>query len=189
MPEFVTLDMECWQDDLSPVQLAAYEKAEKEHNDIRQKITDVIKDSSGQNIFNGNIFSAYQLTGRNTLDILNHTSHPAKNQIRMLMPKIFSFLAQCRSLSSTTAGITKTHRSVYARTYPTIVVLPDGSSFSIRYTEPREIIKLPLDLNTLSEEEKKVRLDKRKPKKKIRVYEEVDDSFSSQKYLKMLKKK
>ncbi|XP_055704695.1 39S ribosomal protein L55, mitochondrial [Phlebotomus papatasi] len=107
----------------------------------------------------------------------------------MLMPKIFSFLAQCRSLSSTTAGITKTHRSVYARTYPTIVVLPDGSSFSIRYTEPREIIKLPLDLNTLSEEEKKVRLDKRKPKKKIRVYEEVDDSFSSQKYLKMLKKK
>lgn len=63
MPEFVTLDMECWQDDLSPVQLAAYEKAEKEHNDIRQKISDVIKDSSGQNIFNGNIFSAYQLTG------------------------------------------------------------------------------------------------------------------------------
>ncbi|XP_059607898.1 uncharacterized protein LOC132255763 [Phlebotomus argentipes] len=63
MPDFVTLDMECWQDELSPVQLAAYEKAEKEHNDIREKLSDVLKDSTGQNIFTGNVFSAYQLTG------------------------------------------------------------------------------------------------------------------------------
>uniref|UniRef100_A0A1B0C999 C2H2-type domain-containing protein n=2 Tax=Lutzomyia longipalpis TaxID=7200 RepID=A0A1B0C999_LUTLO len=55
--------MECWQEELSPVQLEAYERAEREHNDIRSKITDVMKDGSGQNIFNGNIFSAYQITG------------------------------------------------------------------------------------------------------------------------------
>ncbi|XP_059609026.1 large ribosomal subunit protein mL55 [Phlebotomus argentipes] len=108
----------------------------------------------------------------------------------MSLPRIFSFLTQSRSISSTTAGITKIHRGVYARMYnPTVVVLPDGSSFNIRYHEPREIIRLPLDLSTLSEEERKMRLDRRKPKKKIRVYDELEDSFSSQKYLKMLKKK
>uniref|UniRef100_A0A6B2E474 Putative 39s ribosomal protein l55 mitochondrial n=1 Tax=Phlebotomus kandelakii TaxID=1109342 RepID=A0A6B2E474_9DIPT len=108
----------------------------------------------------------------------------------MLLPRIFNCLNQCRSISSTTAGITKIHRSVYARTYnPTVVVLPDGSTFNIPYHEPRKIIRLPLDLNTLPEEERKVRMDRRKPMKKIRVYEEVDDSFSSQKYIKMLKKK
>ncbi|GAB0089534.1 39S ribosomal protein L55, mitochondrial [Sergentomyia squamirostris] len=108
----------------------------------------------------------------------------------MLIPRIPGFLHFCRSISSTTAGITKIHRSVYARTYsPTVVVLPDGSSFNIRYHEPRQIIRLPLDVNTLSEEERKIRLDRRKPKKKIRVYEEVEDSFNSQKYLKILKKK
>ncbi|XP_055692233.1 39S ribosomal protein L55, mitochondrial [Lutzomyia longipalpis] len=108
----------------------------------------------------------------------------------MLIPKFINFLTHCRCISSTTAGITKIHRNIYARSYnPTVVVLPDGSSFNIRYHEPRRIIRLPLDLNTLSEEERKVRLDRRKPKKKIRVYEEVEDSFSSQKYIKMLKKK
>ncbi|GAB0096065.1 THAP-type zinc finger [Sergentomyia squamirostris] len=61
MPGFMTLDMECWQDELSPVQLASYEKAEKEHNEIRQKLSEIT--DSGQNIFSGNVFQAYQLTG------------------------------------------------------------------------------------------------------------------------------
>ncbi|CAH4019598.1 unnamed protein product [Pieris brassicae] len=50
--------------------------------------------------------------------------------------------------------------------YPTKVVLPNGASINIRYNEPRKIIKLPLDLSLLSDEEKKIRLDRRKPKKK-----------------------
>jgi len=47
-----------------------------------------------------------------------------------------------RCLNSNTASITKVHRKMYARLYPTTVVLPDGSSFNIRYYEPRKIIKV-----------------------------------------------
>lgn len=64
-----------------------------------------------------------------------------------------------------------------------------GSSIAIRYQEPRKLIKLPLDLSTLSEAEKKTRLDARKPRKKIKIEDEVEDNFNSKKYLKYLKKK
>ncbi|KAG5669996.1 hypothetical protein PVAND_000284 [Polypedilum vanderplanki] len=94
-----------------------------------------------------------------------------------------------RNVSSSTAAITKIHRAVYARTYPTLVVNPDGSTFTIRYHEPRAIIKLPFDLSTLTEAERKARLEKRKPKSKVRIEEEVDDKFSANKYLKFIKKK
>ena len=59
----MTLLLETWPDELSPVQLAAYEKAEKEHNDVRLKLNEIITASGGENIFSGDIFSAYQLTG------------------------------------------------------------------------------------------------------------------------------
>lgn len=47
-----------------------------------------------------------------------------------------------RSVSSSTAAITKIHRAVYTRNYPTIMVQADGSSVNIRYHEPRKIIKV-----------------------------------------------
>jgi hypothetical protein len=47
-----------------------------------------------------------------------------------------------RCLNSNIASITKVHRKMYARLYPTAVILPDGSSISIRYYEPRKIIKV-----------------------------------------------
>lgn len=59
----------------------------------------------------------------------------------------------------------------------------------IRYHEPRAIITLPLDLSLLSDAERKMRIDKRKPKQAVKIEAEVDDKFSSQKYLKFLKKK
>lgn len=59
--------------------------------------------------------------------------------------KIISLLPivqQSRNISSSTAAITKIHRKVYARTYPTVLVQPDGSSITIKYHEPRKIIKV-----------------------------------------------
>lgn len=50
------------------------------------------------------------------------------------------------------------------------------------------ILQLPLDLSTLSDEERKMRLEKRKPKKKVKISEDVEDNFSAKKYLKYLKK-
>ncbi|XP_045514135.1 39S ribosomal protein L55, mitochondrial [Pieris brassicae] len=98
---------------------------------------------------------------------------------------------QCckRYLNNNVASVTKIHREIYTRMYPTKVVLPNGASINIRYNEPRKIIKLPLDLSLLSDEEKKIRLDRRKPKKKVKIAETIEDNFNAKKYLKYLKKK
>lgn len=50
------------------------------------------------------------------------------------------------------------------------------------------IFQLPLDLSSLSEPERKSRIEKRKPKRIIKIEEEVIDNFSSSKYLKYMKK-
>lgn len=49
---------------------------------------------------------------------------------------------QITNLSTSSAIITRIHREKYLQHYPTTVVLPDGSSFMIRYSEPRKIIKV-----------------------------------------------
>uniref|UniRef100_A0A1A9X193 39S ribosomal protein L55, mitochondrial n=1 Tax=Glossina brevipalpis TaxID=37001 RepID=A0A1A9X193_9MUSC len=94
-----------------------------------------------------------------------------------------------RQISSSSASITRLHRAVYTRQYPLLVVLPDGSSINVRYGEPRKIMKLPLDLSTLSEAERKARLEARKPRKKLKVIEEIEDNFNARKYMKYIKKK
>ncbi|XP_032511003.1 large ribosomal subunit protein mL55 [Danaus plexippus] len=93
-----------------------------------------------------------------------------------------------RNLNNNVASITKIHREIYTRMYPTKVVLPNGASINIRYHEPRKIIRLPLDLSSLSEEEKKLRLEKRKPKRKVKISDTIEDNFNAKKYLKYLKK-
>ncbi|XP_004926447.1 large ribosomal subunit protein mL55 [Bombyx mori] len=94
-----------------------------------------------------------------------------------------------RYLNNNIACITKIHREVYSRMYyPTTIALPDGSTINVRYHEPRKIIKLPLDLSLLSEDERKARLEKRKPKKKVKITEDLGDSFNAKKYLKYIKK-
>lgn len=47
---------------------------------------------------------------------------------------------------------------------------------------------MPLDLSTLTEAERKARVEKRKPRQKIHVEEELEDTFNSNKYLKYIKK-
>lgn len=110
------------------------------------------------------------------------------NNSRLLKTFLFENVLS-RKLSSASAQVTKIHRKVYARMYPTVLVLPDGSSVNIRYHEPRKIITLPLNLATLSEAERKARLEKRKPKQKVKIVEDLEDNFNSNKYLKYIKKK
>ncbi|XP_068153526.1 large ribosomal subunit protein mL55 [Drosophila tropicalis] len=107
----------------------------------------------------------------------------------MVLKELPQMLQQVRTLSSATAAVTRLHRSVYCRLYPTVVVQPDGSTINIRYQEPRKIIKLPLDLSTLSESARKARLEARKPRKKVKIMEEVEDNFNAKKYMKFIKKK
>ncbi|XP_058813113.1 large ribosomal subunit protein mL55 [Topomyia yanbarensis] len=94
-----------------------------------------------------------------------------------------------RMLSSNTAAVVKVHRSIYARRYPTMVVLPNGATINVNYHEPRRIIKLPLDLSLLSEADRKARLEKRKPKQILRIEDEVEDNFNARKYVNFIKKK
>ncbi|CAL8088796.1 unnamed protein product [Orchesella dallaii] len=92
--------------------------------------------------------------------------------------------------NSNRASICRISRLQYLRQYPTLVVNPDGSTFTIRYKEPRQIISLPVDLNTLSETQKLKHLERRKPKTRISLEEDFDDvDFDSSKYLKLVKKK
>lgn len=50
-------------------------------------------------------------------------------------------------------------------------------------------IQLPLDLSTLSESERKSRLEARKPRKKVKIMDEVEDNFNARKYMKYIKNK
>lgn len=62
-PADMILVLECWPDELSPAQMAAYERAEKEHNDIDSKLKKMVSSTRAENVFLGEIFSAYQVSG------------------------------------------------------------------------------------------------------------------------------
>lgn len=53
-------------------------------------------------------------------------------------------MMQTRQLNANRTAITKIGRKVYARTYPTVLVQEDGSTYNIKYKEPRKIIKVSL---------------------------------------------
>lgn len=88
-----------------------------------------------------------------------------------------------RNLNCWTAAIAKKHRTVYERTYPTALVFSDGSSIEIEYCEPRKIIILPLNIAELTEAEQKKRLEMRKPKTKVILTDEIEDSYDENRYL------
>lgn len=69
------------------------------------------------------------------------------------------------------------------------MVNPDGSTYTVRHHEPRAIITLPVDLSKLTDAERKMRLDKRKPKSKVKIEKEVPDNFKASKYLDYMRKK
>ncbi|KAJ8315893.1 hypothetical protein KUTeg_006551 [Tegillarca granosa] len=91
--------------------------------------------------------------------------------------------------NSNRTGIAQINRVYFKRTYPTMLVLPNGATINIRYKEPRQIIKLPLDIATLSPEERALRLQKRKPKVKREKIVDIGDDFDRKKYSHLLKKK
>lgn len=62
-PADMTLKLQCWTEELSPAQLAAYEQAEKEHNDIKAKLNEMVTSTGAESLYLGEIFGAYQVTG------------------------------------------------------------------------------------------------------------------------------
>ncbi|KAK2143311.1 hypothetical protein LSH36_855g01082 [Paralvinella palmiformis] len=86
------------------------------------------------------------------------------------------------------AAVTKIKRIYYPKMYPTVMVLADGSTIHLRHKEPRQVLKLPLDLSKLSEEERAIILARRKPKQKVVVEEEIEDEFDVNQYSHLWKK-
>ncbi|KAJ6655113.1 hypothetical protein lerEdw1_006017 [Lerista edwardsae] len=92
--------------------------------------------------------------------------------------------------NSNRTSIARIPRQKYARTYPVLLVRPDGSTIHIRYKEPRRILSIPVDINTLPESERKARLRRRDAGKlKLKQETSFEDDFKLDDYRKFWKKK
>uniref|UniRef100_A0A1E1W2Z6 Uncharacterized protein n=1 Tax=Pectinophora gossypiella TaxID=13191 RepID=A0A1E1W2Z6_PECGO len=63
-PDVPTLELECWEEELSEVQLQAYKNADDEYKSIQNKLDEMVKSTGGEIVYNGDQFTAYQLLGK-----------------------------------------------------------------------------------------------------------------------------
>ncbi|XP_054936268.1 large ribosomal subunit protein mL55 isoform X2 [Physeter macrocephalus] len=89
------------------------------------------------------------------------------------------------------ASLTRVHRQTYARLYPVLLVKQDGSTIHIRYREPRRMLTMPVDLDSLSPEERRARFRKREAQVKEKEEEEPElgDDFDVEQYKQFWTKK
>ncbi|NWY41751.1 RM55 protein, partial [Sylvia atricapilla] len=97
-------------------------------------------------------------------------------------------LAACVRNNSNRAAISHLHRQLYGRLYPVLLVNTDGSTVRLRYSEPKRILMMPLDSNTLPEAERKARLRRQFPSKPKAKEEETFEGIDLNTYKKFWKK-
>ncbi|XP_041646662.1 39S ribosomal protein L55, mitochondrial [Cheilinus undulatus] len=98
--------------------------------------------------------------------------------------------SQTPQLNSNRTSVVRCGRQKYERLYPVLLVRPDGSTIHIRYREPRRILLMPVNLATLSEEERLLRMKKRDVRKEVKQTSvHYEDDFAAEKYSHLWKKK
>ncbi|VDD93577.1 unnamed protein product [Enterobius vermicularis] len=86
------------------------------------------------------------------------------------------------------SSIGKICRLKYVRRFPVTVINPDGSTVKMRAAEPRCLVQLPVNLDLLSESERRWRLASRK-KKVVKMKQDIiDDNFDYNEYADFWKK-
>ncbi|XP_050324080.1 uncharacterized protein LOC126755504 [Bactrocera neohumeralis] len=74
----ISLELECWVEELSPAQLAAYEKVTNEHNAIKNALKSALTSNEGRELFNGQVFQAYSFKGKVLQELKEATLPPKK---------------------------------------------------------------------------------------------------------------
>ncbi|KAM8967185.1 large ribosomal subunit protein mL55 [Pelodytes ibericus] len=108
------------------------------------------------------------------------------------LPAVCQIHCSAELRNSNRTSIARFGRKSYLRTYPVSLVQTDGSTITIQYKEPRRILTMPVDLTTLSEEERKERQRKREQSRKTvarAVKEDFGDDFNADEYSQFWKKK
>lgn len=97
---------------------------------------------------------------------------------------------ELKSTSPMLRQIYKANRTLFARLYPTTLVFKDGSTCTIRYHEPRHIIKFPLTLEECTDKQSKLAWQIRRRSVRTDTVETEKDEvkFDARKYLRYRKK-
>lgn len=74
----ISLDLDCWVDELSAAQLASYERMAQEHNAIKNALKNAMNVNEGRELFNGEIFQAYSFKGKVLQDLKDATLPPKR---------------------------------------------------------------------------------------------------------------
>lgn len=93
------------------------------------------------------------------------------------------------NLNAYRASLGKIRRRKYIKEYETMIMYADGSIAPARTKEPRHFIQFPINLSSLSEDDRRQRLAARKPKAKKIKQETIDDNFDLSQYTSMFNKR
>lgn len=106
------------------------------------------------------------------------------------LPTSSALRSQQRGLNANRCIVARPMRQKYLRQYPTLLLLPDGSSLTFRHHEPRAIIKMPLTLDDCETQDAKAEWSQRRKRQdKVEIKEDtLDVAFDKNKYLKYIRK-
>nr|XP_013797502.1 PREDICTED: 39S ribosomal protein L55, mitochondrial [Apteryx mantelli mantelli] len=111
-----------------------------------------------------------------------------QDAVRRWLPPARHLHASSAHGNSNRTSVAHIRRQVYGRLYPMLLVKTDGSTVHIRYKEPKKILMLPVDSNTLPEAERRARLRRQFPSKFKVKKEEAFEEINLDEYKRFWKK-